>query len=143
VINEYSVRDISFLAPKGWKVREVDDVIEVQPSDNPGALHISFLQRTIDSPPNEDDAYSLLASFARNSDLVSGDDLTATASVDEARICGRFHPRCENKETPAIWILASVVWPDRALEISYCTDKLDMRTRTAVMDLIASIRSDR
>jgi hypothetical protein len=142
-MNKYSVRDISFLAPPEWKVREVDDVIEVQPSDNQGALHISFLQRTIDSPPSEDDAYTLLESFARNSDLVSDDELTATTSVDEARTYGRFHPRRDNDETPAIWLLANVVWPDRALEISYCTDKLDKQTRTAVMDLIASIRKDR
>ena len=138
--NEYAVRGISFIAPSDWKVREVDDFIEVLPPEDEGALHISFLQKESESAPNENDAHTLIAEFAKNSNLFTNGDVRTSVFHNEARGLGNFRSRERSDHLPAIWIVASLVWPDRALQISFCTDTLESRTRAAVVSLIASIR---
>lgn len=141
--NQYSVRGISFLTPPGWKAREVDDFIEILPPESEGALHISFLEKENESAPNEDEAHTLIAEFAKNNRLVTSDDVSTSLLRDEARGFGSFRPRNGSDDVPEIWIVASVVWPDRALQISYCTDTLGSRTRAAVVSLIETIRRSR
>ena len=141
--NKHEIRGIAFFAPPGWQVREVDELIEVVLPENEGALHISFFQKENESAPKEDEAHTLIAEFAKNNGLVTSDEVSTSLLRDEARGFGRFHPRHSSDDVPAIWILASLVWPDRALQISYCTDTLESRTRAAVVSLIDSIRRSR
>jgi hypothetical protein len=139
VVNQYSFGAIAFDVPASWDVREVDGSVEIVDEQAEGAIHISLVNRSLASAPTEADARLLVENFADNNVLVADGVLSANASMQEARADGLFHPSAPDAETPLFWMLASVVWRDKAVRASYCTDTIRKEGLAMVKEIIRSI----
>ncbi len=139
--DKYALGDIEFEVPSTWSVSEIEGAIEILDAERQGALHLSILKRTKTDAPSELDARLLVESFATNNGLVAKAPATATLKASEARVTGSFRPSQPTEETPLHWLVASVVWPYRAVRVSYCTDSLSAENQKSATAIIDSVRS--
>ena len=139
MLTKYSLGNVKFEAPDSWTVSDTDGTIEIVQEQASGAMHLSFLKRSLTDPPNDADARLLVENFASNNGLVPDGVVATSVCTFEARAIGRFHPHTPTAETPLHWLLASVVWQDRAIRVSYCTDVLSEESSKLAMGIIDSI----
>jgi hypothetical protein len=141
MLTKYSLEDIEFEVPSLWGVSEIDGAIEILDAQEQGALHLSILRRTRTDALSESDARLLVENFASNNGLVPEASITSKMQASEARAIGSFRPIRPTQETPLHWLVGCIVWPNRALRASYCTDSLsteNLKLATAVIDSIRS-----
>jgi hypothetical protein len=135
-------------SPSSWSVSETDHAIEIVNAQAQGVLHLSLLKRTRADAAGESDARLLLVeNFALNSGLVPDGPLSSTMQEREARVMGAFRPNTPTNGTPMHWLLASVVWHDRTVRASYCTDSVSaesLQLATGSMEaFVAEVHSAR
>lgn len=140
MLSKYSLGDVEFDVPSSWSVTETGDAIEILDAQAQGALHLSFLKRTRTDAPGESDARLLVENFALNNGLVPEGPVSSTTQELEARAIGQFHPSTPTSESPMHWFLASVIWPDKAVRASYCTDSLSGESLKLATRVIESVR---
>jgi len=139
VLTKYSLEDIDFETPGLWGVSEIDGAIEILDTHGQVALHLSVLKRTKTDALSESEAQLLVENFASNNGLVPEASINSKMQASEARAIGQFRPIRPAKETPLHWLVGCVVWPNKAIRASYCTDSLNtenIKLATAVIDSI-------
>jgi hypothetical protein len=141
VFSKYSLGDIEFEVPGTWSVSEIEGAIEILDPQRQGALHLSILKRAKADALCELDARILVDNFAANNGLIAETPATAKVRASEARVTGCFRPSQPTEETPLHWLVASVVWPHRAVRVSYCTDSISAESLKLAAAIIDSIRS--
>lgn len=140
MMTKYSFGDFEFEAPSTWCVGEIDGVIEIVDAKRKGALHLSLLRRTKTGLLSESDARVLVDSFASNNELVPDGAICSMVRATEARAIGSFRPSQRTTETPSHWLVGSVVWLDKAVQASYCTDSVEAERLRDVAAIIESVR---
>jgi hypothetical protein len=125
MFTKYSLRDVDFDVPAAWQVREAHDAIEIVDPQGLGALHLSILRRTRDDAPGEAEALGLVESFAAHSRLVPVGAVTSQRGPAQWRVRRSCRSAQPDGEVPMTWLLGCVVWTDRAVMASYCTDSPD------------------
>lgn len=139
MMTKYSFGDLEFEVPSSWRVGEVDGAVEILDAEGEGALHLSLLRRTKTESLSESDARLLVDSFASNNGLAPDGSVCSTVQTSEARAIGPFRPIRPTAETPLHWLVGCVVWPNRAVRASYCTDSVDaerLKEATAIIESI-------
>ena len=140
MLTEFSLGDVAFDAPNNWSVSEFDGTLELVQDEANGAMHFSFLKRSRSGPTQDSEARLLMGNFASNNGRVPDTEIATGLNSSEARAAGLFHPRAPNPETPLHWLLATVVWQDKVVRVSYCTDVMTEDSVIRVSGIIGSIR---
>ena len=139
MLTKYFVGDVAFDVPSSWKVHEADSTIEIVEESRGGAMHLSFLTWAQAGTPKDTYACLLVENLASNNGLVSDGGISTSFGVSEGRAVGQFRPVVSQPETPLHWLVASVVWQDRAVRVTYCTDILSEESLTQARCIFDSI----
>ena len=131
--------DIEFSVPNSWVVSETEGAVEIVDASKTGAMHFSFLKRSLNCQPNEADARSLIENFAFNNGLVADAAISSSSRASETRAIGFFHPDTPTSETPLHWLLGSIVYLESAIRVSYCADLVSDETVALVFSILDSI----
>lgn len=140
MITKYSFGGFKFAVPSSWRVGEIDGAVEVVDAEGEGALHLSLITRTKTDSLSETDAQLLVDSFAYSNGLVPDGLISSTIQATEARAVGQFRPIQPTVETPLHWLVGCVVWPNRAVRASYCTDSVNEEKLNEATAIIESIQ---
>jgi len=142
MLKKYSLGSIEFEVPASWRVSDFGSSIEIVDDQACGALHLSFLKRTKADNPKGLDAKLLIENFALNNNLVSENSVATSEEIWEAKAIGSFSPDKPTDQMPKHWLLGCVVWSDKAVRASYCTDSRGEHIKVAATIIDSIGRKD-
>jgi hypothetical protein len=101
---------ISLSVPSDWIVNQTDDLIEITPPGDDGALHITILRRDKSESPSDAEARELVDGFVSQQAVVSSITYDAAGA--------HFSSRCDGQVMR--WDVSAKVWQDLAILSSFC-----------------------
>ena len=102
-------------------------------------MHLSFLTWAQVGTPKDAYARLLVENLALNNGLVCEGEVSSSLGMSEGRAVGQFRPVVPQPEAPLHWLVASVVWQDRAVRVTYCTDILSEKSLAQARCIFDSI----
>lgn len=125
--------------PTTWKVKDDGDVVEIVPSRNDGALHITRMRKTNVSAPTSEEASTLVQNFARNNGLRQEKEITERKWVAGVSAEGRFESMVGAHDAPRFWIVRSFSTESKALLCTYCYDDKSSESTKEALYILDSI----
>lgn len=130
----------SLEVPDDWTVRDLPKVIELEPADDAGALHITPLRRSTGSAEQAGDALRAVRHFAEQRDAL-GLECEPERRVEQLASARCTYYTDQEDEGRLWWDAMAVTWPGRAAICTFVSSERSSPRRVEALAIFDSLRS--